>query len=378
MRLLVFIFLFFSLCKSVYALRINEIYPAPQQGSFEWVELYNESDQSVNLLDFVLTDETGKTLVFATNSAQTHGYIMATSSGVLNNSGDTVLLKTVSGTELERIIYPANIDATHSYTFCEDTLWTVQTATQGSENISCLAPTSVPTLVPTTVPTLMSTPTPTLYAQVQNISINEFMPNPSDGPEWVELYNGNDVNVTLINWYIDDAENTGSTPYTFSVSIEKNSLATIPLKTAMLNNNGDTVRLLNTLKQQVNTTSYTISEEDKSISKQKDGTWCTANATQGYENDNCINTITTALTTKISPTPSVQSAAISIHNSAHIYPSVTLSLQYVKKSNDQTNTPHVLGASTTQLPSLFYFFAVLSCASSCVSSGLFALHFKRK
>ncbi|MCR4329744.1 MAG: lamin tail domain-containing protein [Candidatus Roizmanbacteria bacterium] len=377
MRTVVFIFLFFTLYQSVYALRINEIYPAPPQGNFEWVELYNESDQVINLLDFELTDETGKTLFFATNSAQVHSYITATSSGVLNNSGDTVILKTTSGNEMERVIYPANIDSTHSYTFCEKTLWTVQTATQGSENIPCITASPTPTVLSTIVPTQMFTPTPTPYIQIQNIYLNEFMPNPSDGPEWVELYNGNDTDVSLTNWYIDDAENAGSSPYLFSVSIGKKSFATVQLKSAMLNNTGDTVRLLDPLKQEVDTINYTASEEDKSISKQVSGAWCTTNATHGYENDDCIS-VDTAIATKISPTPSKEPPAISTRNSNHSYPAITLSLKYVKKSNQQANTPYVLGASTAQLPSLFYFFALLSCASSCVSGSLFALQFKRK
>ena len=377
MRLLVFTLLFLALCKSVYALRINEIYPAPQQGSFEWVELYNESDQAINMLDFVLTDETGKMLIFATSSAQTHSYITATSSGVLNNSGDTVLLKTLSGTELERVLYPANIDATHSYTFCADTLWTVQTATEGTVNTSCLSPTLTPTLVPTNMPTPTNQPSPTPEAPIQNIFINEYMPNPSYGSEWVELYNGNSENVTLTNWYIDDTENAGSSPYMFSISIEKYGFTTVQLKSSMLNNSGDSVRLLNSSKQESNATAYTSSTENKSISKQKNGSWCITEESSGYENFECMNTnITSAVNT--SPSPTVQLLKSEVSALPHAYPIVTLSLQFSSQSQQHQSIPHVLGVQTAQLPQLFYFFVLLSCMSACVSGSLFALHFKRE
>jgi len=382
MRTLVYIFLFLVLCKSVYALRINEIYPAPQQSNFEWVELYNESDQIINLLNFELTDETGKTLIFATESAQAHSYVTATSSGVLNNSGDTVILKTTSENELERVTYPANIDATHSYTFCENTLWTVQNITLGSENSSCISPIPTPTLQPTIVPISTNAPSPTPNIQIQNIYINEFIPNPSEGPEWIELYNDNDSDLMLSNWYIDDVADAGSSPYLFTISINKHAYATIQLKSAMLNNSGDRVRLLDTQKQEVDTTSYNTSLEDKSVSKQKDGAWCITNMSSGYENNECLVTATvTPSSIRVSPTIHKQPNPTSLEttqNRPKQYPVVTLSLAYTKAHNKTTPVPQVLGISSAAFPPVFYFFSLLSLASSCVSGSLFALQFRHE
>lgn len=379
MRIFLFTFLFFILCTPAYGLKINEIYPAPLQGSFEWVELYNESDQTINLLEYVLTDETGKSLVFATQSASAQSYIIATSSGVLNNAGDTAILKTNSGILLEQVLYPANIDSQQSYSFCENTLWTIQTATQGTTNTSCRTPTLTPTVEPTNkptpAPTSESSPIPT--TPIQNVFINEYMPNPSDGPEWVELYNGNDADIMLADWYIDDAENAGSSAYMFSVLIEKYGFAIIQLKSSMLNNTGDSLRLLNSSKQEINTTTYTASTENKSISKQKNGSWCVAEESSGYENFECFNTNVTN-TANISPSPTVQLLKSEVSALPHAYPIVTLSLQFSSQSKQHQSIPRVLGAQTAQLPQLFYFFALLSCVSACVSGSLFALHFKRE
>src|SRR5689334_18891591 len=60
-----------------------------------------------------------------------------------------------------------------------------------------------------------------VYAQVAivtsapptpQILINEFMPRPSSGSEWVELFNPNPVDIDLSGWKIDD--NTISAPQT--------------------------------------------------------------------------------------------------------------------------------------------------------------------
>src|SRR5262245_46929998 len=66
------------------------------------------------------------------------------------------------------------------------------------------------------------------------ILINEFMPRPSSGSEWVELFNPNPVDIDLGGWKIDD--NTISAPQTAigaGIVIPANGLLLISL-TGML------------------------------------------------------------------------------------------------------------------------------------------------
>lgn len=36
------------------------------------------------------------------------------------------------------------------------------------------------------------------------VVINEFLPNPKEGPDWVELYNTTNQDISLVNWVLDD------------------------------------------------------------------------------------------------------------------------------------------------------------------------------
>lgn len=127
-------------------------------------------------------------------------------------------------------------------------------------------PSLTPTITPS--PTPSSSPTPTRVATLQptpadtpqpisGIYISEFHPYPLSGEqEWVELYNDLDVGVSLIDWYIDDTEGTGSSPKKFSLTIPPKGYGAIDLPSAMLNNGGDTVRLLDGAGRLVDTVSY--------------------------------------------------------------------------------------------------------------------------
>jgi hypothetical protein len=77
------------------------------------------------------------------------------------------------------------------------------------------------------------------------VVINEILPAPSSGPEWVELYNKTDSPLDISNCYIDDKAGEGKDPFQIPVG------NTIPAHgflafdfTSYFNNDGDDVRLL--------------------------------------------------------------------------------------------------------------------------------------
>ncbi len=140
---------------------ISELYPAPNDG-FEWVELCNDSDISADLSEYSLYDATGKALTLPNISLDPGQYVLATSSGVLNNSGDTITLSR-NGTAVDTVTYSSSLDFTQSLVFCE--FWiTTQSITPGYENPLCesIEPTATPVVskkpavsaTPTTVPAL--------------------------------------------------------------------------------------------------------------------------------------------------------------------------------------------------------------------------------
>lgn len=79
------------------------------------------------------------------------------------------------------------------------------------------------------------------------IKINEILPAPSTGNEWVELYNNTDTAIDISNYYIDDIANGGGSPYKIpaGTSIPARGFWTLDLSN-YFNNGGDSVRFLGT------------------------------------------------------------------------------------------------------------------------------------
>ncbi|MCL5004258.1 MAG: lamin tail domain-containing protein [Patescibacteria group bacterium] len=92
-------------------------------------------------------------------------------------------------------------------------------------------------------------PVPVNYPQT--VKINEFMPNPKMGSEWVELYNSSDTAAAeLTGWQIDDKDG-GSSPKTFSATLPSSGyfvfyFSSDPNKSSSILNNSeaDQVRLI--------------------------------------------------------------------------------------------------------------------------------------
>ncbi len=109
-----------------------------------------------------------------------------------------IFLKIGEDTSVESGLY--NIKA-HRYTATCSSL----TATSNSAQINFVFPTSTPTQIPSPTLNLLSTKTPTPTGEPVLISYNnkhtsEVMAYPPSGVnEWVEIYNGNDFPVFLIN-----------------------------------------------------------------------------------------------------------------------------------------------------------------------------------
>src|SRR5262245_34050864 len=93
---------------------------------------------------------------------------------------------------------------------------------------------------------LLFTQAPVARSSSPIVLINEFMPRPSSGPEWVELFNPNPFDVDLGGWKIDD-DTIGGPQTTIGAGtlIPANGLLVISLSTSILNDSGtDAAQLL--------------------------------------------------------------------------------------------------------------------------------------
>jgi Lamin Tail Domain len=132
---------------------MTEVYPAPSDG-FEWVELCNSGTESIALFNYVLLDSSGKKLSIPQIELVPQQYILATSSGVLNNTGDTVYLQK-NGLTIESMNYDTPVNAQQSYISC-NAVWTLtNSVTPGFENVGC-ATTPMPTTFVSAVTTLIT------------------------------------------------------------------------------------------------------------------------------------------------------------------------------------------------------------------------------
>lgn len=133
------------------------------------------------------------------------------------------------------------------------------------------------------------------------------MPFPEkDEKEWIEVYNENDFDVSLENWYADDVESGGSSPKIFSISIASHGYGYVELSSNMFNNSGDTVRLINSLGQRVDTFIYKGSELNISWGRDPSDEFCLMKPTKKALNAECLSEQDTSSngTDTLTPLPS--------------------------------------------------------------------------
>ena len=95
--------------------------------------------------------------------------------------------------------------------------------------------------------------TPVLKFSPNSIIINEIMSDPSDGVEWIELFNPGTENIDLTNWSITDATDKATI---LSGVIEAQSYFIVEAPKGRLNNDGDEVNLFDPSGALINAMSY--------------------------------------------------------------------------------------------------------------------------
>lgn len=150
-------------------------------------------------------------------------------------------------------------------------------------------PTPPLTLPPLPSATLFPSQTPSpIPVSYSNIYINEFLADPESGNEKVEIKNNNDFAVYLTNWQIDDIENGGHSAHVFSIDISPSGLYTIDLGTnSFLNNDGDSVRLLDFNGVQKDKRDYSSSSRNMSWAKDRNSNWCEQGSSFNLLNSDC-------------------------------------------------------------------------------------------
>ncbi len=287
-------FLFFILCfflsKPVFAEPTIKITDFSSNSSPEWIQLTNNSSESINISNWYFKDLAGtvKTITntcISSNLTQTFDF-----SSYLNNDGDTVYLYNNTNELIDTFTYTTGV-----------------TKDKPTNTNTCALPTNTPTStpIPTNTPTPTATPTsdPTIVNPTSGVTMTEFMPY-SD-PEWIEIHNSNDKPIKLVGWKLEDKES--HTRNISDITIGANSYFIFEYSAFFDNNNDETVIFRRQDNTVINQTSYNggLRTVDRSWSL-INNSWCQSSITKGYVNvTSCYSspTSTPIPTNTLTPTP---------------------------------------------------------------------------
>jgi len=242
----------------------------------EYIEISNTGSTEVDINNWRLRDynaftkdQTGFLLTGQIGISETKKYDSLNFN--LNDDGDIIYLHDNSSNLIDQLNYGKYITPTPT---------PIPTETPIPSNTPIPDPTATPS------PTGEPTATPTTYPKVENLYINEIMPNPDTGSEWLELFNNNDYDINLENYKIKD----DTTHYRI---IGANTISAhsyfIFMFNNYLNNDGDSLSLYDNLNRQIGkTVIFTNSTKGRSYSLQDDDSWCFALSTMNSDNNSCF------------------------------------------------------------------------------------------
>jgi|GEM_PF-641582 len=233
---------------------VNEFVPDPLDAN-EWIELYNTTSRSIDLTGFKILDGTGnsiKTLSGIIGSQSFLSFDLA--SARLNNSGDRIILQSPGSATIDAISYgdwsdgntadnaPAPLKSGQSVARASNGLDTGNDKNDFALSDSPTKNASNVITVTTTISVGGTNVSQVPFVRKLQILINEFVSDPEDSPEWVELYNAGNLSVDLEGWYLED----GSEQKTkLSGTIVPENFQVVSDIAGSLGNAGDIIRLKN-------------------------------------------------------------------------------------------------------------------------------------
>lgn len=323
--------------ETAHVVYINELQIEPTQQ----VEIVNRGTDILDVSGWFIDDDGGTTYVTIPEGTVIEPNSCIVIDGKFNlnkSSADTIRLfdDTAPPTDsqaklIDYFTYNASPGDFQSFQRSADgsVTWSAISETLGKWNDSLLPCRVLPSPTPlaTIAPTPTTTPLPTAIPDVGKIRISEAFVYPDSGDkEWIELYNPNTFEVTLLNWYIDDQEEGGATPRKFTLVLPSKGYGVYEIATGIFNNAGDSVRILNAKEQVIDSFIYTYARKGISLGRTdlQSDTVCFQEATRGYENESCLPEEKTATgnpfpSASILPSPSFHNNTLTKQEDASFY-----------------------------------------------------------
>ena len=284
-------------------LLINEFVSHPTEEGEEWVEFYLPGTEEVLLTGWTLEDATGKQTALGDTTITGGSYLLVASpKGILNNDGDTLILKDGTGNVIDTLVYgTSEIPAPKKGMALAKTIagiWQeTNTITPGSENIFSVMPkesaseassSSPYTTEEKTVEESQEETPVSLSYNYASLRISEIYPNTKgsdEAEEFIEIENIGEEAVDLFGVILEDASGK---QYIFPDHqlLANVALFSVPrlVSGIALNNLKETVFLYDPSHQLLDQVSYEKSTQGQSLARIS-GSWSwTARLTQNEPN----------------------------------------------------------------------------------------------
>ena len=276
------------------ALLMNEFIADPTDGEVEWIEFYNPGSAAINLNSWTIEDG-GETSTTLSGSVGPLGfYILEKPKGILNNTGDAIILKDPAGLAIDEVSYGDWDDGEKSDNApAASDPNSVARKTDGQDtnnDFNDFVITS-PTKNASNAGGIQQNPN---GAYSKDIIVNEVLPNPkgSDSQnEFIELKNIGTADIDLTGWKVGDAS---SKTYTIkaadftSIILKPKEFFVLYRKVTgiALNNSGtESAKLLSPDGVLVAALQYSgAASEDQSYARQDANYFWTTTPTPGKEN----------------------------------------------------------------------------------------------
>jgi len=217
---------------------INEVLPDPPSGEIEWVEIYNPSTESAVLNNWRIRDYTDSNSTIFSATLPANSFLKIGNSHAFFNNSSSDYARLFD--DQNKLIDQQPLKSVPDH----------QSFSRQSNGSWCLTETSPNK---TNLPCLPAITTATAGPQI-NLEITDLLADPDEGDEWIKIYNPNNFNVDLSDWRVKDQSQ--SPRKITCLSVEAFSTCQAFFSSGFLNNDGDSVYLIDPQKRIISSYSY--------------------------------------------------------------------------------------------------------------------------
>lgn len=262
-------------------IQLSELLPNPSTSETEdeFIELYNDGAEEVDLTGWQIVDASGQayTLADTISAGRYYAWYRSDTRISLNNTGDTVSLLQPDGTELDSVSYDDSVDDDTSYALTNDSTW------EWTTELTPYLENTFPKIakeeeeegeVEQDETDDTDAPLEPSYEYTNDVTLSELLPDPEGSDttdEWIELYNSGEE-VDLYGWMLTDGGHEYVIDESLALTANSYLLFSVTTTGISLNNSGETIQLLDPQNEVISEVTYDAAPTGESYALVND-TW---------------------------------------------------------------------------------------------------------